>query len=50
MGQIMGSYTARNVDLYMDDKPTFEHQQGFDFERKPRGIIVFLTSFSLFSF
>lgn len=34
----MGSYTARNVDLYMDDKPTFEHQQGFDFERKPRGI------------
>lgn len=37
MGQIMGSYGARNVGLYMDDTPTFDPQAGFDYERKPRG-------------
>lgn len=37
MGQILGSFNARNVDLYMDDKPTFDSQQGFSFERKERG-------------
>ncbi|CAH2239433.1 NADH dehydrogenase [ubiquinone] 1 beta subcomplex subunit 7 [Pararge aegeria] len=40
MGQIMGSYGARNVDLNMDDKPTFEHQQGFNYERKQREMIA----------
>ncbi|CAH0627218.1 unnamed protein product [Chrysodeixis includens] len=36
MGQIMGSYGARNVGLYMDDAPTFDPQAGFDYERQPR--------------
>ncbi|KOB58101.1 NADH dehydrogenase, partial [Operophtera brumata] len=36
MGQFMGSFNARNVDLYMDDKPTFDHQTGFEFQRKER--------------
>ncbi|CAG5039914.1 unnamed protein product [Parnassius apollo] len=40
MGQILGSYNARNVDLYMDDKPTFNHQDGFSFERKQREMIA----------
>lgn len=43
MGQIMGSYSARNVDLYMDDKPTFDHQVGFPYERKERGDITRLN-------
>lgn len=37
MGQMMGSYDARKVDLYMDDKPTFDPQAGFNYQRKPRG-------------
>ncbi|CAG9785147.1 unnamed protein product [Diatraea saccharalis] len=36
MGQMMGSYGARNVDLYMDDEPTFNPQTGFSFNRKER--------------
>ena len=40
MGQIMGSYSARNVDLYMDDKPTFDHQVGFSYDRKEREMIA----------
>ncbi|XP_034824941.1 NADH dehydrogenase [ubiquinone] 1 beta subcomplex subunit 7 [Maniola hyperantus] len=40
MGQILGSFNARNVDLYMDDKPTFEPQEGFDFDRKQREMIA----------
>ncbi|CAH0407697.1 unnamed protein product [Chilo suppressalis] len=36
MGQSMGSFGARNVDLYMNDNPTFDPQTGFSFERKPR--------------
>ncbi|XP_046960772.1 NADH dehydrogenase [ubiquinone] 1 beta subcomplex subunit 7 [Vanessa cardui] len=40
MGQMMGSYNARNVDLYMDDKPTFNHQDGFSFNRKQREMIA----------
>lgn len=43
MGQIMGSYGARNVDLYMDDDPTFDPQAGFDYKRKPRGNILIIT-------
>lgn len=38
----MGSYNARNVDLYMDDKPTFNHQDGFTVERKQRGIFFLI--------
>lgn len=37
MGQMMGSYEARKVGLYMDDQPTFDPQAGFDYQRKPRG-------------
>ncbi|XP_022126237.2 NADH dehydrogenase [ubiquinone] 1 beta subcomplex subunit 7 [Pieris rapae] len=40
MGQMMGSYNARNVDLYMDDKPTFNPQDGFAVERKKREMVV----------
>ncbi|XP_045764212.1 NADH dehydrogenase [ubiquinone] 1 beta subcomplex subunit 7 [Maniola jurtina] len=40
MGQILGSFNARNVDLYMNDKPTFEHQEGFEFDRKQREMIA----------
>ncbi|KAL0840463.1 hypothetical protein ABMA28_015711 [Loxostege sticticalis] len=40
MGQVMGSYGARNVDLYMDDKPTFEAQTGFSYERKQREMVA----------
>ncbi|CAK1553582.1 unnamed protein product [Leptosia nina] len=40
MGQMMGSYSAREVDLYMDDKPTFDHQAGFQFERKQREMVA----------
>lgn len=40
MGQIMGSLNARDVGLIMDDKPTFDPQAGFDFERKQRGIYL----------
>ncbi|VVC92842.1 unnamed protein product [Leptidea sinapis] len=36
MGQIMGSYKARDVDLYMGDNPTFNHQAGFNIERQQR--------------
>ncbi|XP_073951205.1 NADH dehydrogenase (ubiquinone) B18 subunit [Choristoneura fumiferana] len=36
MGQIMGSLNARDVGLIMDDKPTFDPQAGFEFERKQR--------------
>ncbi|XP_072941075.1 NADH dehydrogenase [ubiquinone] 1 beta subcomplex subunit 7 [Epargyreus clarus] len=37
---IMGSFHARNVDLHMDDKPTFGVQDGFTFERKQREMIA----------
>ncbi|KAG6448541.1 NADH dehydrogenase [ubiquinone] 1 beta subcomplex subunit 7 [Manduca sexta] len=40
MGQIMGSYGARNVDLYMNDKTTYEPQAGFSYERKEREMIA----------
>ncbi|XP_026751282.1 NADH dehydrogenase [ubiquinone] 1 beta subcomplex subunit 7 [Galleria mellonella] len=40
MGQMMGSFNARNVDLYMDDKPTFDHQAGFNYERKQREMVA----------
>lgn len=46
MGNLMGSYPARSLDLYMDDKPTFNEQAGFSFERKPRGSISYLTQVS----
>lgn len=36
----MGSLNARDVGLIMDDKPTFDPQAGFDFERKQRGIYL----------
>lgn len=37
MGQIMGGYHARSVDLNSDDNPTFDPQAGFPYERKQRG-------------
>lgn len=40
MGQIMGSFGAREVDLYMNDKPTFDPQTGFPYERKQREMIA----------
>ncbi|KAF9824838.1 hypothetical protein SFRURICE_018037 [Spodoptera frugiperda] len=40
MGQMMGSYDARKVDLYMDDKPTFDPQAGFNYQRKPREMVA----------
>lgn len=43
MGQMMGSYPAKNVDLYMDDKATFDPQAGFSYQRKQRGNSVLKT-------
>ncbi|XP_060801164.1 NADH dehydrogenase [ubiquinone] 1 beta subcomplex subunit 7-like [Amyelois transitella] len=40
MGQLLGSFNTRDVDLNMDDKPTFDHQVGFNYERKPREMIA----------
>ncbi|KAL4710556.1 hypothetical protein ACJJTC_008958 [Scirpophaga incertulas] len=36
MGQLMGSYEARNVNLDMNDNPTFDPHVGFNSQRKPR--------------
>lgn len=41
----MGSLNARNVNLNMDDKPTFDPQEGFSYERKPRGISISIFLF-----
>ncbi|XP_049866000.1 NADH dehydrogenase [ubiquinone] 1 beta subcomplex subunit 7-like [Pectinophora gossypiella] len=40
MGQIAGTLTTRHLDLHQDDKPTFDPQVGFDFERKQRVMIA----------
>ncbi|XP_028038263.1 NADH dehydrogenase [ubiquinone] 1 beta subcomplex subunit 7 [Bombyx mandarina] len=40
MGQIMGGYHARSVDLNSDDNPTFDPQAGFQYERKQREMIA----------
>ncbi|CAG9560361.1 unnamed protein product [Danaus chrysippus] len=40
MGNLLGSFNARNVNLNMDDKPTFDPQEGFSYERKPREMIA----------
>ncbi|XP_075971108.1 NADH dehydrogenase [ubiquinone] 1 beta subcomplex subunit 7-like [Anticarsia gemmatalis] len=40
MGQMLGSYPAKKVDLYMDDTPTFDPQTGFDYQRKPREMVA----------
>lgn len=37
MGQMLGSYHAKEVGLYMDDKPSFDPRSGFNYERKQRG-------------
>ncbi|KAJ0179965.1 hypothetical protein K1T71_004556 [Dendrolimus kikuchii] len=40
MGQIMGSYDAKKIDLYMDDKPSFDPQAGFSYERQKREMVA----------
>lgn len=36
MGQIMGTFNTRHLDLNMDDKPSFKTNDGFNFKRKER--------------
>ncbi|KAJ2946913.1 hypothetical protein O0L34_g16254 [Tuta absoluta] len=40
MGQIAGTLNTLDIDLKMDDKPTFEPQAGFDYQRKQREMIA----------
>lgn len=40
MGQIMGTYTARHLDLQMDSNPTFPTHAGFTYKRQRRGTNV----------
>ncbi|KAJ8732657.1 hypothetical protein PYW07_015256 [Mythimna separata] len=40
MGQMLGSYDARKVGLYMDDQPTFDPQAGFNYQRKSREMVA----------
>lgn len=37
MGQMMGTLATRDVNLQMNDQPTFDPQAGFNYERKQRG-------------
>lgn len=40
MGSVFSAANGGSVGLYMDDKPTFDPQAGFDFNRKERGMFL----------
>lgn len=40
MGQILGTFRTKHLDLNMNDKPSFPPNAGFTFKRQPRGMIA----------
>ncbi|XP_045509398.1 NADH dehydrogenase [ubiquinone] 1 beta subcomplex subunit 7-like [Colias croceus] len=38
MGQILGTWFTRNIDLKMNDKPTFNEKAGFKYSRAKREV------------
>lgn len=44
MGQILGTLNTQDINLRMNDQPTFDHQAGFNYERQQRGTYAIPTS------
>ena len=40
MGQIMGTFKTRHLDLKLDDKPTFDEKAGFLYKRSKREMVA----------
>lgn len=40
MGQILGTWKTRHLDLHQDDKPSFDSNVGFHFKRAKREMIA----------
>ncbi|CAG4929511.1 unnamed protein product [Parnassius apollo] len=40
MGQILGTWKTRHIDLNQDDKPTFDSSDGFTYNRAQRKMVA----------